>query len=624
MLLSQLPPSTLDLIFGNESSSYLIVKLWKTGDRLLRDKLARGITYVDLRHHKWLKPSYPHFLSQLLKLRSLKIRAVNRIFEAPLSSWKDVLSRLPATLESFSLHSNDSDFSILSGQPEGPRLLPLLEMFPRLQTLRLTGNWPYRAPNSPGPNPAGPHDFQELPSSLTCLGWNDLQIDREHPSFFAHLPRSLTSLECHIHLGPSSVPHDWSLAPPNLSSVPDWSIAYMDPNGTPLPATITNSFARFTAKISETAHLLPPSMARLDLYQIHFKTGVVDDWMRLLPKNILEMAIYGPQESLFSSAHILAVPRTLTRLDLSRIAVNPKDHEGGFVTPDMWPPQLVSFSCRILDLVPGFLASLPRSLTLLDFMLFSRPHAEILFTLESSELPPKLSKLNVAFQDSAKLFINGMLPETLKEVNWNHGKGLNEEHFRQFPSSLTSIYACLAIHRECPVISSLFPAHLSCASLTVFHASWIHAVPKTLVKLVLYSIHSATKAEFNYFCENLPTNLEMVHLCSMTGAIDFVGSSNAFSNLPKLTSLNVSERVSFRSDILRRLPRQLKDITMVLESLAEEDIAFMPPQLESIYFKRFTVPNTPLLARHWPIYSNDLPEPHKSIVLQRLREKLSS
>ena len=624
-LLSHLPASILDLILSNSSCSYLIIKLWKTGNALLRNNLANGITYVNLRHHKIFESSYPRLLSCLPKLRTLSLYSDTNIIGESIDTWTQVLKHLPRTLESLSIDSPDSCWSILSGQDTKPRLLPLARMFPALRTLGLTGQWAGVNGRWPKQFPVSPEDFRELPPSLTCLKWNSISVTNDYFDLFAALPRSLTSLEAGLNFKRLKA-EDCQNAPPNLTNIESLSVVSLDDDSR-LPSSITKT-AYWTLSTA-SIRALPPALISLNLLGRGRGSAALDDWLPDLPRGLTRLSLGSTRDN-YLARHLLSLPLTLT--DLSFYS-SPFDLEGikkTLVSTSLWLPRLKSLECLIEQVEPGFLAVLPRSLTHLSvtFKVEQHPDAEV--AIDGEELPPLLSTLNVYVASGKACKLTSTLPSSLKSVRWDADdarKTLSVENIKKLPSSVTTLSGALNLSHDCPIDSSLFPAHLTVLNVQTLQAKWLAGLPRKLAHLNIQSLYRLSVTNDASLFEDLPPTLETIGIAQLNEGREVISfSASSFSSLPKLTFLYINGNVCYPSAVLRGLSRRLTGLTLPLESLEEVDLPFIPPLLSSVNFgPKVVLKSSPVVALHWPLLcGNNLNEPEKSVVLQRLRDHLSS
>ena len=621
MLLSHLPPPILDLIFGNSDYSYLIIKLWKTGNVLLCSQLAQGITYVNLRHHENLQSSYPRFLSCLPKLRTLSLYSNSNIIGESIDTWTDVLKHLPTTLESLTIESPDSCWSILSGQDTTPRLLPLACMYPALHTLGIRGYqhrsnklWPKILPVQPG-------DFVELPSSLTCLKWNIISVKTAEMDLFAMLPRSLTSLEASVDFDRLTVGYGQH-APPNLTYVEKLIVKTFD-DGSRLPPSITNSIRAYSEIASLRA--LPPVLTEVTLAG---STLLLDDWIPLLPRGLTKLIDLNQGPSLLPR-HILCLPETMTHLVISS-SLDLVGIKAALGSTSLWLPRLEHLECIIDHMEPGLLAILPRNLTCLNVHFQVEQHPDPEVAISGEELPPHLSDLNISISSGKSCKLTSMLPSSLKSIHWksvNATQALGEENMKQLPNSITELIGSLNLPQDSPIYDSLLPVHLTSLSLNTFSARWLSTLPRKLVTLSIGTLEHLCMPYHRTLFEGLPPDLENLSLRNLKEAPDGVLFSDAsFSSLPKLTSLYILSNACFASGVLRGLSRRLTTLILSLESLEEVDLPFISPLLCSVRFGPKVVLKTlPNIVLHCPMNCGYLlNEPEESAVHQRLRNHLSS
>lgn len=110
--LEKLPAEVLDNILSNLFVSHTVIKLWKSGSRLLQSKLANGITSVDFRGLSILPRFCPPMLSQLRSLRSFSLYSTENLVENPIN-WPKLLKSLPSSLETLSIVSRDASLALL-------------------------------------------------------------------------------------------------------------------------------------------------------------------------------------------------------------------------------------------------------------------------------------------------------------------------------------------------------------------------------------------------------------------------------------------------------------------------------------------------------------------------------
>lgn len=225
--LVHLPPEILSHIVSFSSSSFIILKLWKSGDALIRSKLAAGAQHVYFKDSSSFCFPMPVLITELRTIRSLRLHFAKKVVSES-SQWLSLLLPLPATLETLELLvSNKSvplpleacvpasallppthDSSMPSTTSGSGPLINLARRFPRLTRLVI------------------PHEtaLECFPATLTFLGSSRSKIDcTKSPIYASRLPPSLTELNLVIEYKDFALEHlaliadDWQRAPPHLT-----------------------------------------------------------------------------------------------------------------------------------------------------------------------------------------------------------------------------------------------------------------------------------------------------------------------------------------------------------------------------------------------------------------------
>lgn len=336
MRLQDLPVEVLRTIFDGDDSS-LVLELWKTGDRLLCNKLANGgVSYMILHSRRMLNsPSrWPRCLKHL-KLVSLKVSSEESL--GPAHKLRDELNLLQRGLKRLTVHNHAVARALLtpietfskSSAQDGPSssssshddddqpqpslstatLFRFCDVFPELEHLEITGSF-----NMPVDSMA------LLPASLTSLVINELPSllsgSYQFPPRLTHiesktrtidlpelkiLPSTLTSLPMQLtpeargwfysEAGEAHFPALARFVPPDLaqaSSSAHWQrldslhlilLEWNNANFTelvPLPIGLTE-FTHFHPDAFAHLHLLPTSLTTLRIGRL--------DWPNLSSAN---------------------------------------------------------------------------------------------------------------------------------------------------------------------------------------------------------------------------------------------------------------------------------------------------------------------------------------------------
>lgn len=110
--LGDLPGFVLDLIIGYCGSSYIIVELWKCGNRHLNARLASNVTSVYLESDSRIFFPLPRMLLELRALRHFTLYGTKYRMKS-VQQWRQFILQLPSTLESLHLQPSPSIYTFL-------------------------------------------------------------------------------------------------------------------------------------------------------------------------------------------------------------------------------------------------------------------------------------------------------------------------------------------------------------------------------------------------------------------------------------------------------------------------------------------------------------------------------
>ena len=106
-------------MLSQPESSYLVITLWKCGDKVLNTKLSRCITRVELRLHRFVSPihdssaffvrrAFPKMISSLAALRHFSVNTAS-VPLANLNSPRREILDLPSSLQTLKVSSSDAE-----------------------------------------------------------------------------------------------------------------------------------------------------------------------------------------------------------------------------------------------------------------------------------------------------------------------------------------------------------------------------------------------------------------------------------------------------------------------------------------------------------------------------------
>lgn len=627
MLLAHLPTEILGSILSFESSSYLAIRLWKTGNKILMTKLQAGITSVDLRPLPGWKFRLPLFINQLRKLRHLGVHSTRLLLDDP-SRGLSLLEALPKSLESLELDvpdahrifANTDEKSNLSTSTNGKSsiqsIMSIEALLPRLKTLKFSKNewWIEALPL-----------FPALPQNLTHLRLTPVNSS-EFP-FLSLLPRSLQILEVPLKyaLDSDALINDWSNAPPNLQRIT--SIKCPTTKIIPSSLQVVDKFTLKTKKPSQLGPL-PSCLKNINLHISPDNPFIatLPQWPTLLPTGLTRLKLVGA----LLPSQLALLPRSITHLEIKMRSHEWVHFENAYrmdsvVTDDgvldyasIWPSSLIHLSSSVyssenmFDVLPKGIKSLN-----LDCMEEEGP-------ANVSQLPPHLTSLEITHD----LELIGSYPSSLTKAKLvNIGQLANPS----FSDTLTHL-DFRNMNGKCSTNLEIFKEHAPALSngllflkLPVWRHDWFKDIPRSVTSLYIQALRNLTPPSIDDHTtdlfQDLPpnlTSLEMYH------ALPITFSSASFATLTRLRSLILTAGMSVKAGALSNLPRSMTNLHIEVKELTPSHLPHLPPSLTKIYIGRFIDWTMPNIAEYWPVYAVSQVSEFESEVKRRVLNRLSS
>lgn len=628
MDLQNLSPEVLNLILGNESTSWMVLRLWKCGSTLLNAKLASAITYIDLRHSRLQEAQYPRFLSCFRHLRHLSLSSRLNLVSSTYPDLQREIEKLPKTLVSLTIESDNPKAPFLNYAPDwtskDPRfisteyqlgsseLINLNVLFPQLHTMGVLTSGGQHCALSPA-------DFPALPSTLTTLAVHPTLNVALNAKCFSVLPRSLTHLLANVEIVFSNddsrralVLADIADAPPNLELISEFQWYGNVPKDVSwMPMSLTR-VSRLDSWNLKTIRHGPPKLNNVTLDDI--PSDSLQPWTLELPKHLTSFMWLPESENApkLTVEALTQLPRTLTLLQVryfDMIAWNEIRALGDDIglqeaRKAIWPPLKEFVVCRSL-FSSDQLDLLPSTLGKLSLHVISLINVNTDLELNCSFLPNSLGRLELSSSYPISITLSGSMPPDLRTLT-------SELAFKEFGDAattcnLTRIDLETALQRPLMEPNFHLPPKLVALSIAEWHALWFDAIPRTVTRLRIKRLFIPFSYEYNvgdFFGELPPglTSLSIVNASTdgSTGPKTF--SSLCFSSLPSLAELYVSTSVGdFTSAVLKNLPRNMRTLGITLNSMESDDAIFLPPKLRSLHLGPHINLQKDYFARYWPI-----------------------
>ena len=466
-------------------------------------------------------------------------------------------------------------------------------------------------------------DFIALPSSLTRLVLNAINVDSSQPKIASLLPRSLRRLETSIFV--KQVPldivmADWADAPPHLEHVSYLELYTTLKSLHWLPPSLVGSqvIAHLATRLCPSlTDSLPSHMEYLKINYVEraLYNSLGQNWVAQLPSKLQQLCFamqeeLAPGESWYQI--ISQLPPSLERLVFYE---HSKFNWAEFLLmPSPWPVALSTLQLTHGTILPDCIQLLPKTLTYLYFQVeASGPYetAEI----DGNHFPPKLRSLYL--KEEAIISIQNTLPLSLTSISF-----LNLESLRGGIDSQTllgvgklehvkSLEARLAF---CVADCSLdLPPNLSRLVVSHWDANQFSVIPRAVTHLKVGLLSNASTG----FC-SLPPHLDSLTIKETDESnVDFL--PNLFPSLPRLRCLKVHKAGRFASSTLRVLPSQLKKLEMTFSSINEIDAPFIPPHLKRWFIQIYDGNYSPT-AEYWPLGGYNVPKAIAERVNERIAE----
>lgn len=620
MSLNELPSELLDQILWSERS-FLVVELWKCGDKLLNHRLANGgCTQVSLADDRvYSKSRYPTMLRELRQLRSLNIRRPRGSLMGPKLLFRE-LQLLTPLLESLTLESNDAVSSLLNyGKPlpKTPHLWPLVStqylrgtsnfwdlqsFFPRLQTLGVFEG-SFTAANYAG------DDFAGLPSTLTSFKAPTARIGGDYCRLTC-LPEHLQELEA-----ASSNSENRVLLPPSLTNIllhPTLhcpNIADM----AALPRGLTGTI-EIDSPVPDTLHHLPPTITKLCIEDGYLSSPTLQgQW----PPHLTEISI--SQHILFRStwtaSTLRILPRTLKILDLGAEFNDWKGVRDDLAAgKECWPPRLSELSICFHDdtaetYEDKFFSLMPRTATTVRCRMFGQYYPE---PINLQLLPTGLRSLVVQFRfcpTPPDWVAYQPLPRSLTVLELGGVSKFISPH--PLPETLKILALNHSAERDFIPEQLIWPSQWALAEISLccrLSAQFLSSLPPSLERLTFrgYALDESRE--------------------KLTKA-DLDALERSLHHLKMLRSLCISVD-ELPGAVTAALPRSLRELRLKIKDLSDADIANLPKQLRSIDLKPskdvILTCTTKGYIQHWPVNAPQSKDFVNMIAIREARDEAAS
>lgn len=606
--LAHLSVDVLGLILNNKQCSYLVIDLWKTGDPILRAKLASAITYLYLKDNLLDSTSrYPKLVSSL---RNLHYFSINRGNFPLMTTSRDLSSELQklSSLQTLKIQSSEAGTCLLNHAPtwsisnqkyvETPygsilsNLIDMARLFPYLSKLKL------------GSSNEAISSFSGLPPTLTSLTLRNIDSPA---SILASLPRNLTELKGEMY--DTTRTSDWLLAPPNLTRIPQINALGFD-KLPPMLQDINLSIKYWSTKDIE----LHDDLKSLS---IEFTDSEAEDlpWTSELPKNLETFRVTTGD---FTATSVASLPKSITSL-LGCFSYKPTSTAENSSESDKehfsWPHHL-----RMLWIQQAIDESFLASLSMLSFLRvleFDYKDSK----LNGSILPRTLVNLTINVRHVLSILPGMPLKLDSLSIDSSSRGVIDEGSFQNLPPSLRD----LSLSDPSPSRSFTFPylspiqlpPRLTALLICSWNMDW--ELPRSLTSLELLHLYNFKERldlpPYDPF-SGFPSSL--IHFSIGEMDQSEILSKLAFSSLTRLNHLSCPSKV--HSSVLRGLSRRLASVLLRMGVFDAEDAPFLPPRLTLCSVGLSSGPLPSNIGAYWPLSARLWTKDLTSLEVFRLRQ----
>lgn len=611
-LFSELPAFTIDQILGHLDSSYLVIKLWLCGSTELNSKLAKGLTFLDLKPHPCLPCRIPLISSKLQALRYFSLSSEASVLAYHPLNMPQLLHSLPKTLEYLNLSNlpwNISELASPNHLDASTATVELATLFPNLRTLKASN--------------LTSEIFSMLPTSLTRLE-GPLVLNytkRDSVCHLSKLPRKIQHLtgpvQWIVHPEASGeLVHDFS-----AYNTLDEAVDAMRLDFSKAPPTLeTLATPHRPLKWAKDSELesssyeswLPKSLLNLNWTQANcpFSPSLA----RTLPPRLQTLALGNIDIGSFSDSLVHYLPASLTELCVAL----PRRKNNAFpldlAKASFWPSKLARLELMNFWLCSSDIAHLPRTVTSLEIYVKSN--------FDSSLLPPMITSLDIVWNtDTTEGMRFDRYPLVTCSLDFCEGIMQLESCFEVFPSTLKTLKLrgthLIPPTEAHPINPGLLPNFTSLEVLCISIGLFQH-IPRSTQRVnfqFLSGVSSSSLIENGDIFKGLPPSLKALKIQYNYDLAD--GTELPPQKLDHLPSLSefIFCNVKFSTAMLKNLPRSITHLEMQLD-LQESDFASLPPHLKECSFTSMPdeialalVKYLPLavLASHNKFFEDDAP-----------------
>ena len=628
MNLERLPAELLGHILHAANISYATLELLKCGNLALTAKLAAGAVYVRLALDPSAGNYCPLALSDFHSLRYLSLESHRRLVRHPVE-WQSIVSSLPATLETLSIESLDSQYSLMNFAPgwtrDNPqyikkkytrgysRLMDMEAHFPRMTTLKISfnGNGPWQ--------PLRTRDLPGLPPTLTSFSTTFLCFRASKHQTLALLPSSLRTLDANVDVDFDETPNerflrDWAHKLTHLRRIKTIHKRGEHQNYEWLPRSLIDVGEHLVISTIEELRSLPAGIQSLQFGHLgHFNTIIsTEETIMALPRHLTSISFadcppLGSELAFLPKTLRILASQSYMEFDWTRLreSVNARGND------DFWPPHLTTIH-RLWLPKSSCLKLLPNSL--LNLKVTLQIDIQKSFVDIAKHFPTRISNIELdrgsvpsPLRISAPLSSN--LVRACLTTSLDLQLGLDRESLEMLPNTIVSLEAHLKLTNDDLLPKSSpwrLPSSLLKLILNAWHCGWIASIPRRVSVLSIDTLHGLSqspRAKSDHIFDDLPPKLTILHFRESDKGSRAKFSGRVFLKLPNIVNLFFGNSFGvFPSKSVRFWSQTLRKARLNLRRLDKDDAHRIPPRLLDLALGEADIDwNSAQIAQYWPL-----------------------
>ena len=371
------------------------------------------------------------------------------------------------------------------------------------------------------------------------------------------------------------------------------------------------------------AHTMPPNLHTLARGNFNHELLAMNytNWVADLPSTLTKLKIVAATKPIDFASYGRFLPPSLTKLKFySVMKSNRGSIMGGMFGDwktisgaDYWPSNLTNLNLDNFWIEACVIPHLPQSLKKLNVMvakiypLSAMPTAEVQDVLDTSQLPPNLTFLQLRWAPSMQIKLAlAQFPLEYCRLRFKDLELPLASNIQALPASLTTLKVDYDLDMPTPGLTLRHFLPLTSLSIRYAHIDWFEFLPpalRTFEVVALYGVYGSSLVASGQLFKHLPSSLTKLHLWHgwrdpLDSPNDTAIPAQRFDHLPHLRDVLLWLLPHVSSSIVRNLPLTLQRLKANIKTWNEDDLPYLPPCLK-VLSAQLNIP--PQLAAWMPL-----------------------